>query len=220
MALADHEFEGQMRRPSLIIWLVGATVLLFILWARFAWVDELVRAPGEVVSASRPQIIQNFEGGILGELLVAEGDTVDEGQVLARLQGTQFVAQVGDLQEQINAADIRRLRLEAEMAGLFDFEVPEGIATASPAMVASERQLLAARQADYASKVDGAQRIMTESKRELDDMEDMLAREIVSLSETWPVSIKIGHFTPCLRIRRQTSRPSMSGRPTSRMTRS
>ncbi len=184
MALADHEFESSMRRPSLIIWLVGATVLLFIIWARFAWVDEIVRAPGEVVSASRPQIIQNFEGGIMGELLVSEGDTVEEGQILARLQGTQFVAQVGDLREQINAADIRRLRLEAEMAGLFDFEVPPAIANASADMVASERGLLSARQADYASKVDGAQRIMAESKRELDDMEDMLKREIVSLSET------------------------------------
>ena len=184
MALADHEFEGQMRRPSMVIWLVGATVLLFIVWAKFAWVDEIVRSSGEVVSASRPQIIQNFEGGILGELLVSEGDTVDDGQILARLQGTQYVAQVNDLQEQINAANIRRLRLEAEMAGLFDFDIPDEIAAASPAMVASEKQLLAARQADYASKVDGAQRIMSESKRELDQMEDMLAREIVSLSET------------------------------------
>lgn len=184
MALADHEFAGQMRRPSLTIWLVGATVILFMIWARFAWVDEIVRAPGEVVSASRPQIIQNFEGGILGELLVSEGDTVDEGQILARLQGTQFVATVGDLREQINAADIRRLRLEAEMAGQFDFDVPPAIATASADMVASERGLLSARQADYAAKVDGARRIMDESKRELDQMEDMLSREIVSLSET------------------------------------
>ena len=184
MALADHEFAGQMRRPSLTIWLVGATVLLFMVWARFAWVDEIVRAPGEVVSASRPQIIQNFEGGILGELLVSEGDTVDDGQILARLQGTQFVASVGDLREQINAANIRRLRLEAEMAGQFDFDVPAAIANASADMVASERGLLSARQADYASKVDGARRIMEESKRELDQMEDMLSREIVSLSET------------------------------------
>ena len=92
MALADHEFEGQMRRPSMVIWLVGATVLLFLIWAKFAWVDEIVRSSGEVVSASRPQIIPNFEGGILGELLVSEGDTVDDGQILARLQGTQYVA--------------------------------------------------------------------------------------------------------------------------------
>ncbi|MBS1304251.1 HlyD family efflux transporter periplasmic adaptor subunit [Loktanella sp. SALINAS62] len=183
MALADTEFKGAMRGPSLTIWLVAATVLIFVGWAKFAWVDELVRAPGEVVSASRPQIIQNFEGGILGELLVSEGDTVEEGDVLARLEGTQFVSSVQDMTEQMNAANIRRLRLEAEIAGLFDFEVPADIADGSPGIVASERALLAARQADYASKVDGARRIMEETGTELALMEDMLKRDIVALIE-------------------------------------
>ncbi|KQI68556.1 transporter [Loktanella sp. 3ANDIMAR09] len=184
MAVADTEFQGAARGPSLIIWLVAATVIIFIGWAKFAWVDELVRAEGEVVSASRPQIIQNFEGGILAELFVSEGDTVEEGDVLARLEGTQFVSAVQDLSEQINAATIRRLRLEAEIAGLFDFEVPTDIAEASPGIVQSERALLAARQADYASKVDGARRVMDETGNELALMEDMLSREIVSLIET------------------------------------
>ncbi|SEQ29000.1 membrane fusion protein, adhesin transport system [Loktanella sp. DSM 29012] len=184
MAVADTEFQGASRGPSLIIWLVAATVIIFIGWAKFAWVDELVRAEGEVVSASRPQIIQNFEGGILAELFVSEGDTVEEGDVLARLEGTQFVSAVQDLSEQINAATIRRLRLEAEIAGLFDFEVPADIAEASPGILQSERALLAARQADYASKVDGARRVMDETGNELALMEDMLSREIVSLIET------------------------------------
>ena len=51
---------------------------IFLFWAAIAWVDEIVRAPGEVISSSRPQIIQNLEGGILSELLVKEGDEVEE----------------------------------------------------------------------------------------------------------------------------------------------
>ncbi|RYH03067.1 HlyD family efflux transporter periplasmic adaptor subunit [Salipiger sp. IMCC34102] len=183
MALADTDFTRAARGPSLVVWLVAATVLIFIVWAKFAWVDELVRAPGEVVSASRPQIVQNFEGGILAEVLVAEGDTVEEGDVLMRLEGTQFASQVRDLTEQVNAATIRRLRLEAEIAGLFDFEVPAEIDEAAADTVASERALLAARQADYAAKVDGAARVMEETRIELDLMEDMFAREIVSQIE-------------------------------------
>ena len=65
MALWDQEFENRTRGPSLIIWLVAATVLVFLIWAKFAWIDEIVRAEGEIVSAARPQIIQNLEGGIL-----------------------------------------------------------------------------------------------------------------------------------------------------------
>jgi len=184
MATIDAEFSGRMRGPSMTIWLVGATVLVFLLWAKFAWLDEIVRADGEIVSASRPQIIQNLEGGILAELLVSEGDIVQTGDVLARLRGTGFQTSVADLEDQILAAEIRRLRLEAEMEGAFDFTVPFEIAERSPSIVASERALLNARQSDYVSKVEGARRVKTETARELALMEDMLKREIVALVET------------------------------------
>ena len=131
-----------------------------------------------------PQIIQNLEGGILAELLVSEGDIVQTGDVLVRLRGTGFQTSVADLEDQILAAEIRRLRLVAEMEGAFDFDVPDEIAARSPNMVASERALLNARQSDYVSKLEGARRVKAETARELALMEDMLKREIVALTET------------------------------------
>ncbi|NBD29500.1 MAG: HlyD family type I secretion periplasmic adaptor subunit [Alphaproteobacteria bacterium] len=183
MATIEQEFDGRMRGPSLMTWLVGATVLVFLVWAKFAWIDEIVRARGEVVSSSRPQIIQNLEGGMLAELAVHEGSVVEAGQVLARLQATQFETKVADLREQLVAAEVRRLRLEAEMAGQFDFEVPAQIADFSPEIVASERTLLNARQSDFTSRTEGARRIMTETARELEVMEDLHARDIAALIE-------------------------------------
>ena len=183
MATIDAEFSDRMRGSSMTIWLVGATVLVFLLWAKFAWIDEIVRSEGEVVSASRPQIIQNLEGGILAELLVAEGDIVQPGDVLARLHGTGFKTSVTELEDQIIATEVRRLRLEAEIGGAFEFSVPQEILARSPNIVASEQALLVARQTDYSSKLDGAARVRRETSRELDLMEDMLAREIVALFE-------------------------------------
>ena len=117
MSVLDYQEEivARGRGPSLVTWAIVLTGVLFILWAALAWVDEIVRATGEVVSSSRPQIIQNLEGGILAELHVAEGDVVEEGQILARLYGTQYRATVDELDDEIAALDIRRLRLEAEM---------------------------------------------------------------------------------------------------------
>lgn len=183
MATIDAEFDGRMQGASLTVWLVGATVLLFIGWAKFALLDEIVRGQGEVISASRPQIVQNLEGGILAELLVSEGQEVAEGEVIARLRGTNFETTVADLEDQILAAEVRRLRLEAEIAGASVFDVPANIAARSPNIVASERALLAARQSDYVSKVAGAERVKAETARELALMEDMLSREIVALIE-------------------------------------
>lgn len=138
----DAQLERGLRRPSMVIWLCGATVLVFVIWAAFAWIDEIVRAEGSMISSSRPQIIQNLEGGILAELAVAEGDIVERGAVLARLHGTQFQSSVDDLQDKISAFEIRRLRLEAELAGQFGFEIPQDWVMHTPDIVESERALM------------------------------------------------------------------------------
>lgn len=162
----DPPSDMEMKGPSLTTWLIAATVLIALIWSALAWVDEIVRAPGQIVPSQRPQIIQNLEGGILAELLVAEGDVVEAGQTLARLQGTQYQAAVDDLSDQIAALDIRRLRLEAEMANDVDFDVPPALAQRVPDIVASERALLLARQSDYATRLDGAEAVLAQADRE------------------------------------------------------
>jgi len=82
MATVDAEFAREMRSSRATVWLVGLTVLVFIGWTKVALLDEIVRAEGEAVPASKPQIIQNLEGGILAELRVNEGDVVAEGDVM------------------------------------------------------------------------------------------------------------------------------------------
>jgi hypothetical protein len=79
MTVWSDEFEEQGKRSSVVIWAIAATLAVFLAWAAFAWVDEIVRSQGTVVSSSRPQIVQNLEGGILAELNVSEGDTVEPG---------------------------------------------------------------------------------------------------------------------------------------------
>ncbi|WP_238365851.1 HlyD family efflux transporter periplasmic adaptor subunit [Mesobacterium pallidum] len=179
----DRELHAQMRGPSVMIWLCAGALLVFLGWASLAWLDEIVRAEGEIISSSRPQIIQNLEGGILAELSVAEGDVVERGAVLARLQSTKFQASVDDLSDQIATLEVRRLRLEAEMAGAYEFDVPAALAEQVPEMVASERALLRARQVDFAARQQGAQRVLDQAESELSLLEDLLAKKVVALIE-------------------------------------
>lgn len=183
MTALDAELDRQLRGPSALIWLSAAAVGLFVVWAAYAWIDEIVRAEGEVISSSRPQIIQNLEGGILAELAVKEGDIVQRGDVLARLHATGFQSSVDDLEDQISAMDIRRLRLEAEIAGAFDFGVPRALAERVPQIVASELKLLQARQSDYLGRKGGAQRVLDQAAKERDLMEGMLKKQVVALIE-------------------------------------
>ncbi len=179
----NAQIETKMKGPSLTIWLSAISVWAFILWASFAWVDEIVRADGEFVSSSRPQIIQNLEGGILSALLVKEGEEVIQGDVLARLHGTMFQSSVDDIEDQITALEIRRLRLEAELAGASGFDVPAIFAESNPAILASERSLLRARQQDFVSRRDGAKRILEQAATELKLMENLYSNKVVALIE-------------------------------------
>ena len=162
----ENHIDRQLRGPSMVVWLSAATLVVFLVWAFFAWVDEIVRAEGSMISSSRPQIIQNLEGGILAELAVGEGDIVESGDVLARLHNTQFQSAVDDLSDQISA-----------------FEVPDEWASRTPEMMLSEAALLQARQSDYVSSVEGARQVLVEAQSERDLMDGLLKNKIVSLIE-------------------------------------
>jgi adhesin transport system membrane fusion protein len=155
--------------------------VVFLIWASMAWIDEIVHASGQVVSSSRPQIIQNLEGGILAELDVAEGDVVEQGQTLARLYGTEYQSAVDQLQDQIAALEVKRLRLNAEMAGVDGVDVPEATAALVPAIVASERALLKARLAEFKARVEGSQAVLTQAEEERNLLEKMYKREVAPL---------------------------------------
>lgn len=169
------------RRMSLTIWLVAATIVVFLLWAAIASVDQIVRGPGEIVSSSKPQIIQNLEGGILAELNVSEGDEVEPGAVLGRLYGTSYKAQVDDLRAQIASLEIRELRLEAEMNGIGAFEVSEAQEALVPEIVKSESELLTARLSDFTARKSGAAAVLKQAKAERDLLENMFEKEIAPL---------------------------------------
>lgn len=183
LAIYDDSFAEKTLGPSRTIWMIVVVMVVFVAWASVAWVDEIVRAQGEVVSSSRPQIIQNLEGGILAELNVAEGDVVEPGQTLARLYGTQYQAAVDELSDEIATLEIRRLRLEAEMEGVPGFAVPDSLAKRVPAVVASEKALLTARLSEYDARVAGAQAVQEQTSKELDLLEKMYKQDIAPLIE-------------------------------------
>lgn len=182
MTVWTEDYETR-RRPSAVIWAIAAALVVFLIWASLAWVDEIVRASGTVVSSSRPQIIQNLEGGILAELSVAEGDVVQPGQILGRLQATQYQSEVDDFADQIAGLEIRKLRIEAEMRGEAKFLVPRDLAARVPEIVASEATLLKARSEDLAARRAGAQAVLDQTEKELDILERMLKQEVVPLIE-------------------------------------
>ena len=112
-------FEAQtdlVKTTRRYLYLMVGSISLLIIWSIFTEVEEFAKASGKVVPSKSVQIVQNLEGGIRSELLVSEGDIVEEGQVLLQLDDTLWSASEDELrvQEQYFLTKIARLEAEAE----------------------------------------------------------------------------------------------------------
>ncbi len=84
-------------------------------WAAVAPLDRAVVASGTVTNEGSRKAVQHLEGGIIHEVLVKEGQTVEEGEVLFRLQPTQARANADMIGAQRDAGLALRDRLVAEL---------------------------------------------------------------------------------------------------------
>ncbi|MEZ5758576.1 MAG: HlyD family type I secretion periplasmic adaptor subunit [Emcibacteraceae bacterium] len=122
--------------------------VLFILWASFAELDEVTKAPGRIVPSKQIQVIQNLEGGIIKEILVSQGDEVKAGDVLVRLDRTQFDADFNRNEEEYLSLEAKIARLMAES----EFIVPvfdENLTNNHENLVTREINLFNARKAEF-----------------------------------------------------------------------
>jgi len=109
--------------------LLAAAVLLIITgttWAHFAVLDEVKRGQGRVVPSRQMQVLQSLEGGLIEAIPVQEGDTVQKGQLLVRIDNTKFSADLGEVHaKRAGAAEsLRLLSREVELTRrLYDQKV-------------------------------------------------------------------------------------------------
>ena len=96
-------------------WIVlGSFVGIFGIWASFAPLSSAVPASGKVIVASKNQIIQHLEGGIIKSILVGDGDSVKANQPLIELDATQSRAQLDISLAQYYEENALEARLIAE----------------------------------------------------------------------------------------------------------
>ncbi len=115
---------GASRSSHLIL---AATVLFLVvalLWAANATLDEVTRGEGKVIPSSKIQIVQNLEGGILERILVREGELVERDQPLLQLDDTRFSSTFRETRLKYLALLAKSARLQAE-ANNQPLQIPE-----------------------------------------------------------------------------------------------
>lgn len=143
---SNKELQNAKKSTHLILWITAAFIILGILWANYTLVDEVTRGEGKVIPSSQIQIIQNLEGGIIEKIFVKEGEIVQKGQQLVKLDATRFQTAYDEDRLKSLALKIKKERLTAE-ANNTDFNPSEDLNEAMPDVVRNEIALFNSRKA-------------------------------------------------------------------------
>jgi adhesin transport system membrane fusion protein len=152
-----------------IIKIVGFLIVAFLAWAGLTTLQEVTRGDGRIIPSSKMQVIQSAEPGVVREILVREGQRVEKGDILARLDSTLTSSGLGELSSRANSleAAVARLRIEHERGFDAVYACPAEVAKAAPNACANEQNLRTARRLTLQSQL----RVLTErieaKKREL-----------------------------------------------------
>ncbi len=137
-------------------------------WAATASLSGAVIAPATFVVERNVKKVQHSYGGIVSEINVKNGDLVDAGEVLIRLDPTQIGAEIAIIRSQITELTARSARLAAERDNL-------------PAVVMPA--VLLALGDDARAAIDGEVRLFEENRRTRESQKEQLRLRIEQLEE-------------------------------------
>jgi adhesin transport system membrane fusion protein len=160
------EVDGAILEDSpwftrITVWVVSSCLLVALVWANFAVLEEVTTGEGKAIPSSKIQVIQNLEGGIVSEIFVREGQVVEKGAVLLRLDDTRFLSNRGETEADRLALVARVERLTAEAEGR-PINMPADILRQAPQLAEDELALYQSRQ----NRLQSEQRTLGEQLRQ------------------------------------------------------
>lgn len=153
-------------RARWFLYLVLAAFAVLVVWSYFAVIDEVTRGTGQVIPSSQLQRIQNPDGGVVQEIAVREGQRVEAGDVLMRIDPTRFVANLRENRSQALALEARATRLRALITET-PFQPSEELLQEVPAIVAEERDAYDSRREELREQRQALQEQLMQRREEL-----------------------------------------------------
>jgi adhesin transport system membrane fusion protein len=195
-----------------ILHITAIFILVCVLWATFAKVNEYTRGVGKVIPSGRLQVVQNLEGGIVAELYVREGQKVERDQPLLRIDDTQFSSSYREQEQQRGYLRTKTARLQSEINGKPFLPQPD-LADVDPEIVEQENRLFGSRQQDMQGQLRILDEQLSQKQHEIAEAKTRTAQLKVSyqlaaqeLQMTEPLVSKGAiSMVEVLRLRRQTN---------------
>jgi len=163
--------RAKTQRAQLIVRSALAVVLMLIVWACFATVEEVTRGDGRVIPSRQLQVLQSLDGGVVTEILVREGEVVEADQLLLKIDETRATSGVRESAAQGFALRARQARLRA-IADDTAFQPPAGRAgdEEERRIVEGERRLYETRLSELKTMLAINQQQLQQREQELSEM--------------------------------------------------
>lgn len=158
------------QRAGLVVRAALLVLVLLLAWAAWAEVDEVTRGDARVVPSRQLQVVQSLDGGVVAEILVREGDVVEAGQLLLRIDETRATSGVRESAAQGYALKARAARLRALAEGSA-FVPPAAANDAERQTVAEERRLHEARREELANLLSINRQQLAQREQELAEVQ-------------------------------------------------
>jgi adhesin transport system membrane fusion protein len=161
--------RASTRRAQKIVRSAVLVVALLLLWAAFAPVDEVTRGEGKVIPSRQLQVVQSLDGGVVADILVKEGQAVEKGQLLLRIDETRATSGARESAATGFALQTRAARLKA-LADATQFEPPVAHEADEQATVDEERRLYLSKQSELTTMLSINRQQLAQREQELSEM--------------------------------------------------
>lgn len=172
--------EQTPRGSHVILWTSFIAVVLLILWASFAKLDEITKGEGRVVPSREVQMVQSLDGGMVSEILVHEGQSVEAGQLLLRIDSVRFESSLNENVAQILSLKAKEARLLALSSGQ-PFTPPAEALKQAPEIVQQEQKLYQSRRAEMNASIDIIGQQIEQRTQELNEATSRLQQSAEAL---------------------------------------
>ncbi|AOB30978.1 secretion protein HylD [Bordetella sp. H567] len=159
-------YHSDARGARVLLWTSVVVVAGLLTWAAYGPIDEVVRGEGKVVPSRQVQVVQSLDGGIVKEIMVRPGQTVEPGQILLKIDPTRFNSSLGENQAEYLSLQAKASRLRALATGE-PFEVPPEVQEKLPVAAEAERNAWIQRTNELNATINVAKEQVKQRQEEL-----------------------------------------------------